>query len=703
MKLFKNLSAFQRQIISMVLPSLAFLVLLLPQLSQMNGTTWVAVALFTMGAVLGLMLFDRASERNAARKLKTLEVCQANVMIADNDFNIVFVNSTVQQMLKDNETTLKTVLPKFNADQLVGTNVDTFHKNPSHQRGMVGSLTEVYDTDLKVAGLTFGLIATPLFSDSGERLGTVVEWEDKTEALARREEEQLEANENARIKQALDKVTANTMIADNEGVVAYMNESVNSMLSHAQNDIRTDLPNFESSTVVGSNFDIFHKNPAHQRNMISQLNSTYRTEIVVGGRTFSLIANPVTNDEGDRIGTVVEWNDRTEEVRIEREIQGMINSVSRGKLDTRIDDSDKSGFFKNLADGLNELVGVTQGVIDDNIRVFDALAHGNLNVKIDKEYEGDFAKLKQDANATVDRLIETVTSIMETAHAVSSGSNEIAQGNADLSQRTEEQASSLEETASSMEEMTSTVKQSSDNANQANELAEAAKGNAQEGGDVVKQAVHAMEAINDSSKKINDIISVIDEIAFQTNLLALNAAVEAARAGEQGRGFAVVAGEVRSLAQRSAGAAKEIKDLIRDSSIKVEDGTSLVNKSGETLETIVHSIQEVSVMVNGIAIAAREQTSGIEQVNSAVGQMDEMTQQNAALVEESSAASESLSEQSNQLMELISFFQLDASTMASMGTKTRPQSTQNAPRNVVTKTTPSTDQDLGDGEQWEEF
>jgi len=244
------------------------------------------------------------------------------------------------------------------------------------------------------------------------------------------------------------------------------------------------------------------------------------------------------------------------------------------------------------------------------------------------------------------------------------GAEEISQGNANLSQRTEEQSSSLEETASSMEEMTSTVKQNADNAGQANQLAIAARDQAEKGGSVVGNAVKAMAEINEASKKIADIIGVIDEIAFQTNLLALNAAVEAARAGEQGRGFAVVATEVRSLAGRSATAAKEIKGLIQDSVKKVEDGSVLVTESGQTLEQIVMSVKKVSDIVAEIAAASREQSAGIEQVNSAVMQMDEMTQQNAALVEQATAASQSMAEQAGELTRMMGRYRVDDSGAA---------------------------------------
>ncbi len=285
------------------------------------------------------------------------------------------------------------------------------------------------------------------------------------------------------------------------------------------------------------------------------------------------------------------------------------------------------------------------------------IADGDLGTDVQLR-AGDETSLLFAMKSMRDRLARIVSEVRQGTDAIASSSAEIASGNLDLSSRTEQQASSLEETASSMEELTSTVKQNADNARQANVLAQTASNVAGQGGDVVAQVVQTMGSINDSSKKIVDIITVIDGIAFQTNILALNAAVEAARAGEQGRGFAVVAGEVRTLAQRSAAAAKEIKGLIGDSVDKVEIGTRLVDQAGSTMHEVVSSIQRVTDIMAEISAASQEQTSGIEQINQAISQMDNVTQQNAGLVEEAAAASEALQTQATRLAELVSVFRL---------------------------------------------
>jgi methyl-accepting chemotaxis protein len=347
--------------------------------------------------------------------------------------------------------------------------------------------------------------------------------------------------------------------------------------------------------------------------------------------------NPVL-DAGGAVSKVVLYaTDVTEQVSSEAAREAQLEEQTR------------------LSQQMTQSVAKTQEIVR-------AATEGDLSRRLDTAGQsGDLMKLGNAINSLLESVSDIVSGVKNAAAEVLRGAEEISQGNANLSQRTEEQSSSLEETASSMEEMTSTVKQNADNAGQANQLATAARDQAEKGGAVVGSAVKAMTEINESSKKISDIIGVIDEIAFQTNLLALNAAVEAARAGEQGRGFAVVATEVRSLAGRSATAAKEIKELIQDSVRKVGDGSLLVTQSGQTLEQIVMSVKKVSDIVAEIAAASREQSSGIEQVNKAVMQMDEMTQQNAALVEQATAASQSMADQARDLTVMMDKYQVSDS------------------------------------------
>jgi methyl-accepting chemotaxis protein len=426
------------------------------------------------------------------------------------------------------------------------------------------------------------------------------------------------AAENSRVRQALDKVSASILLADANFEVLYLNETAQAMFARNQAAIRAALPAFDASRLLGSSLDVLSTEPGRQRQML-ETPGTHAQDLQLGTCAFRMVSNPVVNATGERIGTVVEWSDRTPEVAVEQELQTMLAAVIGGDLGKRIELGGKSNFFEAMSRGVNQLA---------------------------------------------DNMSEVVSRVKGVAAEVHRGAEEITSGNANLSQRTEEQSASLEETASSMEEMTTTVKQNADNAGQANQLALAARDQAEKGGAVVGQAVKAMTDINGASRKIADIIGVIDDIAFQTNLLALNAAVEAARAGEQGRGFAVVASEVRSLAGRSATAAKEIKELIQDSVRKVEDGSVLVTQSGQTLEKIVASVKKVSDIVAEIAAASREQSSGIEQVNRSVMQMDELTQQNAALVEQATAASQAMAEQVRGLNQMLERYRTGGSTDA---------------------------------------
>ena len=338
----------------------------------------------------------------------------------------------------------------------------------------------------------------------------------------------------------------------------------------------------------------------------------------------------------------------------------------------------------------------------DAIAVANTIAAGDLTAKVKSNRSGEFGQLFRALNQMTVNLTAVISDARAGTQVVRDAATEIATGNTDLSQRTEEQASSLEETASSMEELTSTVKQNAENAKQANQLAVSASEVAVKGGQVVSQVVDTMSGISESSKKIVDIISVIDGIAFQTNILALNAAVEAARAGEQGRGFAVVATEVRTLAQRSAAAAKEIKGLISDSVEKVDSGSKLVNEAGKTMDEIVGSVKRVTDIMSEITAASQEQSSGIEQVNTAITQMDQVTQQNAALVEEAAAAAESMQEQAQVLTQAVSIFKLaqgaqQAAAPALAVEQLNPDRAANVTKLPVIKTTKSAKEGIRTG------
>ena len=342
------------------------------------------------------------------------------------------------------------------------------------------------------------------------------------------------------------------------------------------------------------------------------------------------------------------------------DVQQAVDGAAHGDFSYRMDEQSRLGYAKTLAELLNRLNQTSDQSLSDIARIASALAKGDLTQRIDKNYPGLFGATASGINATRDNLLTMINEIVDSVAAIHSSASQIASGNLDLSQRTEQQAASLEENAASMEQLASTVKQNADNSRLANSLVSETAHVAIKGGDAVGEVVKTMDSIYESSYKVADIISVIDGLAFQTNILALNAAVEAARAGEQGRGFAVVASEVRSLAQRSAAAAKEIKDLIANSVAKVESGSAQVEQAGKTMSEVVASVQRVTDLMGEISAASAEQSTGIIEVNQAILQMDSVTQQNASLVEEAAAAAQSLEDQARHLQELTAVFRLRA-------------------------------------------
>ncbi len=459
-----------------------------------------------------------------------------------------------------------------------------------------------------------------------------------------------------RIKQALDNVSTYAVVCDVQQQIIFCNKAMLTLLADSESNFSRHGVNLNARNCIGSNINVLLRDG----DILAAISDTgakpHSFQYKIGDATFAIATNTILDDKLNKLGTVIELRDRTEEVAAESEIDEIVTAASAGDLSIRVSESGKNGFFYSLAIGLNKLMGSSEQILSEMGNVMAAMAQGDLSNRVTGDYSGMFAKLKEDANSTIAELTRVIQEINGSSDLISSNAVSIAAGNTQMSDRTQNQASALEQTSASMEELTSSVKLTAENAAQARQVAENAQHLATEGGTVCEQAIESMSAIGASSKKINDIIGVIDEIAFQTNLLALNASVEAARAGEQGRGFAVVASEVRNLAQRSATAAKEIKELITESVDKVQMGSVLVNQSGNSLQQIINAVAKVSEGINSIASATEEQSSGIEQVNRAITEMDESTQQSSAFVEETSSAANNMADEAEEMRHKLAFF-----------------------------------------------
>jgi methyl-accepting chemotaxis protein len=454
-----------------------------------------------------------------------------------------------------------------------------------------------------------------------------------------------------RTQSALDVASSPFMLVNNDGSIIALNKSAQEMFNGAEADLRAIEPEFSANAIAGGNLAMFGET------LVNNDHDSSRTErLVIGARTFDLVLTPVLNSLNERLGTAVEWKDMTAQLATELQIAGLVHAAGEGDFTQRLDLANKLGFLHDLSKGMNDLTETVDRGLSQTVRMMSALASGDLTQRVEGEFKGSFLQLKTDANTMADKIRAIARRISGASREVQGATREIAAGVADLSARTEHQASSLEETSASMEELATTVRQNAGNAQDANQLAAAASTSAMAGGEIATRAVAAMGKIENSSRQIGDIVGLIQEIAFQTNLLALNAAVEAARAGEAGKGFAVVANEVRALAQRASQASKDIKGLIVNSDNQVREGVTLVKQAGTSLSEIVASVKKVATFVSEIAAATQEQSSGIEQVSKAVTGMDQMTQQNAALVEETNAALHSAQSQVDELRKVVSFF-----------------------------------------------
>lgn len=603
----------------------------------------IAAALSMMVDNIRSRILD--SEKAAAETLRikiALDNSTTNVIIVDPDHSIIYINRSAVTMFTKAESAIRTQLANFNASKLMHSKIECIHPQPEQFNQLLANLTSSHQAQIKLGERSFTFAANPVINEQGQRLGSVVEWEDITERLAALEAEQQLAAENLRIRIALDGSATNVLIADNNRKIIYANRSVMEMLRKAESDIRLSLPNFSAERVVGSNIDQFHRDPAHQQHMLANFTSNHKAQINIGKRIFSLSANPVINERGERLGSVVEWLDRTDEVAVENEIAEMVENAVAGNFTIRLEEKGKTGFFAQLSRDFNRLMHTSDDGLNEVLRVLAALAQGDLTQSIQKDYQGTFGALKVASNETVNKLSQIVADVITATHALSNASEQVSATSQALSQAASEQAGSVEETSASIEEMAAGINQNAENAKITDGIAAKAAKDAAEGGSAVKQTVTAM-------KEIASKIGIVDDIAYQTNMLALNAAIEAARAGEHGKGFAVVAAEVRKLAERSQIAAKEIGDLAGNS-------VKTAERAGSLIDDIVPGIGRTSDLVQEIAAASQEQSAGVGQINGAMNQMNQITQQNASSSEQLAATAEEMTGQAEQLMSLIGFF-----------------------------------------------
>lgn len=577
-----------------------------------------------LGEVFQQTLDQQARQREAdlvraaqdARIVQALDAASTCMMVLDADQRIGFVNAALAQVLREQAAAIRESAAAFDPDALVGQSFTALFPALAGVPG--GERVEH-----ALGERSFRLLGTSACGEDGSVLGTVIEWRELTQQKIA--QHQLDGMIYGAKKGHLDWRLEIDKFEPGfwRSLATGINEMLDALVKPLDLAARyvDEIAHGNTPSKITENFE------GHFRKVTDNLN-----------RCIDAIAALI-----DDAGTLAA-------------------AGGAGMLQVRADASRHEGAFRRIVEGFNDTLDAIAAPVADTRRVVEALAEGDLTQRVSADARGDFAVLSNSINTSLDRLVDTVEEIRRAASSMRTATGEISTGNQDLSRRTEAQALGVERTNAGMKMLKDTLVQNTQQSVQADELAQSARTQAVDGGEVVGAAVQAMKEINASSNRIADIIAVIDEIAFQTNLLALNAAVEAARAGDHGRGFAVVAGEVRNLAQRSATAAKEIKQLIRTSVGRVEDGSRLVNESGGTLETIVDSIKRVSSIIGDVAAASRAQSGSVVELNDAVRQIEESTQQNAALVEEIAAASKSLEEQADRMVGLVDYFRTVSGT-----------------------------------------
>lgn len=602
------------------------------------------------------------------------------VSVGDKSNKLIYLNEAALKLWELMGKDLKKDFPGFDHKKLVGTMLSPYIKNEAHREAYINNTRKNAVLETDVGGRNLELTFNPVFDEHHKYVGRMIQWLDRTDEMnAEKKIQDLitstiagDLSKRIDIKDIPEGFIKDTGLGINKLLEAVI-EPLNTAASYVEQLSKGNIPAQLNHNYQGD-FKAIEDNLNACGNAIRQLTTDINAVSgAVEQGQLSYRANSA-NYSGDYKKVIEGVNSTLDAVVTPLNVAaGIVEKIAYGDIPNEITEEYK-GDFNQIKTNLNVCISAIKSLVDDANLLSQAAAEGEVTVRADlSKHQGDFKEIIGGVNNTLDLIVQPIANVKRAVETITTAAEEISSGNNDLSVRTEQQAANLEETASSMEQLASTVKVNADNAKQANKLAEDATNVAVKGGEVVSRVVQTMRDINESSQKVEDIITLIDGIAFQTNILALNAAVEAARAGEQGRGFAVVAGEVRSLAQRSASAAKEIKELIHHSVQQTTEGTTLVESAGQTMEEVVNSIHKVSQIVSDIASASSEQSAGIDQVNVAITNMDETTQQNAALVEEAAAAAESLKDQANNLLESVGFFKLESQSGTRAGMQARRQ------------------------------
>ncbi len=585
-------------------------------------TGLIATTLRNMSQNMGS---QRAAQIEASYKSAAFEGSSVATMMIDRDFKVLYVNSATLALFKTHAQAFRQLWPSFKVDAVVGSCIDMFHKNPAHQRAMLSDPSRLpHRTDITIGDLKIALNISAVYDDKRNYVGNILQWDDVTATRS-----------NAGVLAALTRSQAIIEFAL-DGTILHANETFCRTMGYGLDEIKGRKHSMFVDPAQAQSADYAAFWDALRRGEFQ--NGKFH-RFGKNGKDVWLEAtyNPILDSNGQPFKVVKLAND-TSAIELERR-EAEAERVRATERQHAAEERQK------------------QIVVELFGSAFQGLAGGDLTIRMDNMPDA-YVKLGADFNIAMEKLEKAMGVIVANAGGIRTGAGEISQAADDLSRRTEQQAASLEETAAALDEITATVRKTADGANQANSVVVATRADAETSGQVVRETVAAMAEIEKSAKQISQIIGVIDEISFQTNLLALNAGVEAARAGDAGRGFAVVASEVRALAQRSSEAAKEIKGLISMSSQHVETGVELVGEAGKALEVIVGKVGEISSLVAEIAASAQEQATALVEVNTAINQMDQVTQQNAAMVEQSTAASHSLTQEADELAGLVARFRV---------------------------------------------